>query len=47
MNKEINIDRKIICAACRYDDVILSDVMHFDMVMHSQISALKQEKVSS
>ena len=40
----IDDTRQIVCAANRYGDIIICGARHFDMVMHSQIDALAEDK---
>ena len=36
--------RKVVCAANKYGDLIVCGARHFDMVMHSQIDALAEDR---
>jgi len=42
MNKEIG--ERIVCAACKHDEVIFAGVRHFDKVMHTQIANAFREE---
>lgn len=37
--------RFVVCAACRYGDLIICGARHFDKVMHSQIRQMREDKL--
>lgn len=37
--------RFVVCAACRYGDLVIAGVRHYDMVMHSQLKYIKEDKL--
>lgn len=39
--------RFVVCAACKYGDLIICGARHFDMVMHSQIRHIREDKLFS
>lgn len=39
-DENLPVQRRVVCAANRYDDVIVTGARHFDSVMHKQLAAL-------
>ncbi|MHB0806026.1 hypothetical protein [Stutzerimonas nitrititolerans] len=37
--------RFVVCAACRYGDLIVCGARHFDKVMHSQLTQMREDKL--
>lgn len=37
--------RFVVCAACRYGELIVCGARHFDMVMHSQLKQMREDKL--
>lgn len=37
--------RFVVCAACRYGDLIVCGARHFDKVMHSQLKQMREDKL--
>ena len=37
--------RFVVCAACRYGDLIIAGARHFDLVMQSQINYIREERL--
>lgn len=37
--------RFVVCAACRYGEMIVCGARHFDMVMHGVLDQLRQDKL--
>lgn len=37
--------RFVVCAACRYGDLIVCGARHYDMVMHSQLRQMREDKL--
>lgn len=43
MSNTIIEGRFVVCAACKYGDVIICGARHYDRVMHSQLRAFDEE----
>ncbi len=41
------VNRRVICAACRFGDVIVAGARHFDTVMHGNVSGRFSRKEAS
>lgn len=37
--------RFVVCAACRYGELIVCGARHFDKVMHSQLRQMREDKL--
>lgn len=37
--------RFVVCAACRYGDLIIAGARHFDRVMHTQLKYIKEDRL--
>lgn len=37
--------RFVVCAACRYGDLIIAGARHFDKVMHTQLKYIKEDRL--
>lgn len=46
MSNVIIPGRVVVCAACKYEDLIIAGARHFDSVMHSQLRALANAGIS-
>lgn len=45
MSNVLIYGRFVVCAACRYGDLIICGARHFDKVMHSQLKQLREDKL--
>lgn len=45
MSKLLIEGRFVVCAACRYGDLIIAGARHYDKIMHSQLKYLKEDKL--
>lgn len=43
MSKTLIEGRFVVCAACRYGEMIICGARHYDMVMHGVLAQLKQD----
>lgn len=45
MSKLLIEGRFVVCAACRYGEMIICGARHYDMVMHGVLAQLKEDRL--
>lgn len=47
MSKVLIEGRFVVCAACRYGEMIICGARHYDLVMHGVLAQLKEDRLFS